>query len=402
MELKIKKYDMSYDEFIEKYHSDDNMDGIGGGSFGDVFKLSAPTGKKFQYPPIKKYKGPIVLKKISLRDKEGNMLGDGDIWFRKKSLEREYFLSRFLAEKSDEYIKRKSKTLKEINKRSYFIKIYAYARLPDCFVEYMELVDGYTLGKIYQAYDHLGERDVCGDLIKRIDESTNEFYIPLFMRLLEGLSIMHSNGIAHSDIKLENVMLEYGNVKYVDYGLTCPFNRVKGVGVDTYKHYKCKEIGGSDPYKSPEHCVNKEKVVILRNMKNYDMWSLGIMMLILIAKAKPTSVFDIDQGIRGLEKQGVKKKKGEIGDQPDKKVITLSDGSEKIMKDLGVIKYYNLSKKNKTKILIQEFFYENKNLFDRVTKIDFKLTLAIMMCLDIDIEKMERYTPNKVLKILTS
>ncbi len=63
-----------------------------------------------------------------------------------------------------------------------------------------------------------------GDLLnfvrkrKKLDEDTARV---LFKQLIEGLGYIHSKGVLHRDIKLDNILLDgKGNVKIADFGVS--------------------------------------------------------------------------------------------------------------------------------------------------------------------------------------
>ena len=63
-----------------------------------------------------------------------------------------------------------------------------------------------------------------GDLLnyvrkrKKLNEATAKL---IFKQLIEGLGYIHSKGILHRDIKLDNILLDgKGNVKIADFGVS--------------------------------------------------------------------------------------------------------------------------------------------------------------------------------------
>ena len=80
---------------------------------------------------------------------------------------------------------------------------------------------------------------------------------------------LHASGIAHCDVKPENMMLEKGNVILIDFGMACFAN-------------KCKGLKGSPLYTSPEMYlagVNKEWENV--NWLKFDVFAVGMSIFFL-------------------------------------------------------------------------------------------------------------------------
>ncbi|KAH8807108.1 kinase-like domain-containing protein [Xylogone sp. PMI_703] len=95
----------------------------------------------------------------------------------------------------------------------------------------------------------------------------------MFKQILTGIAHMHSLGIAHRDIKMDNVVLdEYGNAKIIDFGRA-------GIG----RHLVSGEtelvygLWGSHPYSAPE-CQDEWKY----DPHMADIWSLGVLYISMI------------------------------------------------------------------------------------------------------------------------
>jgi carbon catabolite-derepressing protein kinase len=83
------------------------------------------------------------------------------------------------------------------------------------------------------------------DLVKfrNFDESLCRFY---FKQMLQALDYMHSQGFAHRDLKLENILLQGNfNVKIADFGFAVSMEGIDGDGL----LYKAM---GSKRYMAPE------------------------------------------------------------------------------------------------------------------------------------------------------
>jgi len=99
-----------------------------------------------------------------------------------------------------------------------------------------------------------------------------------FMRqLLAGVAHGHSKGIAHRDLKLENVLLNNeGVVKVIDYGLAHKYSQ-RGDG--TFDRSKpLKETCGSKSYAAPEVLAG-----VGYDGFAADMWSLGVSLFAMLS-----------------------------------------------------------------------------------------------------------------------
>ncbi|PRP74429.1 NUAK family SNF1-like kinase 1-like [Planoprotostelium fungivorum] len=86
------------------------------------------------------------------------------------------------------------------------------------------------------------------------------------------LSGCHTRGIAHRDLKLENIMVDAnGCVFLVDFGLASIMRKVEG------KERPTKDICGSIKYMAPEY-LNRKRVMSTK----MDSWALGVTAYILL------------------------------------------------------------------------------------------------------------------------
>ncbi|ODV92349.1 hypothetical protein CANCADRAFT_15913, partial [Tortispora caseinolytica NRRL Y-17796] len=117
-----------------------------------------------------------------------------------------------------------------------------------------------------------------GDLFDKIqpdvgvDENISQLY---FHQLVSAIGFLHTKGVAHRDVKPENIFLDAnGNLKLGDFGLAYLFkykDRTK----------KSKDPVGSPPYVAPE--VIKGPYDPTRS----DIWSCGIVLIVLLTGCTP-------------------------------------------------------------------------------------------------------------------
>ena len=147
--------------------------------------------------------------------------------------------------------------------------------------------------KLYAVY--LTERKVYivtelvdgGELLDRVTEKgnyTEDDAGHLFRQILSGVAYLHSQGIVHRDLKLENLIMENDRddslVKIADFGLSKFFDR------ETLLQTMC----GSPQYVAPE-VLSVGSDGVHDYTPAVDMWSLGVILFILLSGYSP---FDDD------------------------------------------------------------------------------------------------------------
>jgi len=98
-----------------------------------------------------------------------------------------------------------------------------------------------------------------------------------FKQLVEGVAYCHLAGVAHRDLKLENVLLnEKGQVKVIDFGLSHVYPRTAQGNID--RTTQLRDICGSKSYAAPEVLGGK-------GYDGYaaDMWSLGVCLFAMLS-----------------------------------------------------------------------------------------------------------------------
>jgi len=101
-----------------------------------------------------------------------------------------------------------------------------------------------------------------------------------FRQLIDGVSYMHNIGIAHMDLKLENILVDSINkrIKIIDFGEAKVFH--DSLHISTI--IPDKGLHGSLPYVAPEEFEDKEY-----NPEKVDVWACGIILFEIIYHSFP-------------------------------------------------------------------------------------------------------------------
>lgn len=115
-----------------------------------------------------------------------------------------------------------------------------------------------------------------GELFDHILEQENKVFSEkqakkYMKQLLEALNHMHSQNVAHRDIKAENIMrTQDGQLKFIDFGLASEI-----------KKGNLNHAVGTPSYMSPE-CLNGQP----HNQK-VDMWAMGVLLYVFLSGYMP-------------------------------------------------------------------------------------------------------------------
>lgn len=103
------------------------------------------------------------------------------------------------------------------------------------------------------------------------------YLINNFYHILDALEYMHNLGIAHRDIKLENILLDVKNksVKLIDFGQSFEFKKEN-------EYIYANDICGTEGYFPPEYYTSLEYMP-----DKADVWSCGIVLYNLIYDCMP-------------------------------------------------------------------------------------------------------------------
>jgi len=137
-----------------------------------------------------------------------------------------------------------------------------------------------TLNNIYLVYELVKGHDLCTFMTDRNYEPVGDREArSILKQLVRGLIFCHEQGIAHRDIKLDNILITpEGKTKIIDFGLSTS----KILSTD-----KCRDFVGSPEYAAPEIMGRKPY-----NPFKSDVFSVGVVMYGLLFGEFPFSTAD--------------------------------------------------------------------------------------------------------------
>ncbi|XP_048193488.1 sperm motility kinase 2B-like [Perognathus longimembris pacificus] len=124
-----------------------------------------------------------------------------------------------------------------------------------------------TKERLYLVMEYLDIGDLV-DHLQKVDRMEEEAARPLFWQILRGVKYCHDNGIAHRDLKAENILLDSrGTAKLCDFGLSTRFSP----GEELYR--EC----GTLAYLAPEMLKHQRY-----QGPKVDVWSLGVLLYYMV------------------------------------------------------------------------------------------------------------------------
>ena len=261
---------------------------------------------------------------------------------------------------------------------NFYIKSLQLEKTSNPFLlpEYFFINEDNSYFYIIEKYD--------SDLYKffnKLDENIKNFDLPNILKIIffiiNSIKILHDNNIIHSDLKLENIVLNYDNlyqitdIKIIDFDVSL-FDKIPNYLKNLPEPFD-KILNNKKPRGTRIYMIKNE----LMSFKN-DIYSLGIIIIMLLYK---TIKLDISNNKKKLKEDEIKNKK-EIIKQNGiiKKLSLLKDNIEKKESKIklidNVINYFkkkeqstelkskstNLIKINYLKDLIHNCINTSKNI----------------------------------------
>jgi len=114
-------------------------------------------------------------------------------------------------------------------------------------------------------------------------------YLFVYEQLLDAIQYMHHLGIAHMDVKLENILVNVSSktMKLIDFGQSCVFK----IG-NSKENIKYKDFKGTDTYIAPEMCQNLEY-----DPEKIDIWCCGIVLYNIVYNKLPWMLADEEKDL---------------------------------------------------------------------------------------------------------
>ena len=138
---------------------------------------------------------------------------------------------------------------------------------------YYDAFQDLDLKKIYIVMEYI-EGETIGVAFNRLKmekgKNFNEYLKNVLLTLVKALEFIHSKGIVHGDISMNNIMIrKYSDVPiFIDFGLSC----------DIAIYMQCNGVSGTPSTMDPSLLIEKTK-------KTYnDIWSLAMTIMILLGQ----------------------------------------------------------------------------------------------------------------------
>lgn len=128
---------------------------------------------------------------------------------------------------------------------------------------------------------------------KKLDSNDRNTLIKnISLDILKAIQVLHHNHIAHRDLKLENIKIDFINpsakittIHVIDFGLSCDIDNTHKI----YSEYAKKKVGTPE-YMSPqviENRMNRSQNWKSEYLMASDIWSFGVILYVMVYNNYP-------------------------------------------------------------------------------------------------------------------
>lgn len=160
--------------------------------------------------------------------------------------------------------------------------------------------EGQTNGEKFFIVSEIAENGELFDYVQESEGLKEEIARSLFKELIEAIAYVHSKGVAHRDLKLENIFLDSKvKVKVADFGLMKEFS---GPNAETLKtkcgtlNYMAPELSGQESYDGPP----------------VDIFACGVMLFMMLTSKQPFNEANdiwhqrlVADPVKAMQKRGI-------------------------------------------------------------------------------------------------
>lgn len=133
-------------------------------------------------------------------------------------------------------------------------------------------------------------------ILKQQKRLSKAVAVKVVQQLLRVVCYLHSKGVCHRDIKLENVLVHQNSIRVIDFGFSC------------FSEKALTTHCGTPSYMAPE-IINKEKY----DGKASDIWAVGVLFACLVQGSFPFRAANEKELFRKIRKCDFQLEVGDLG-----------------------------------------------------------------------------------------
>lgn len=158
--------------------------------------------------------------------------------------------------------------VKQMSKRSFEYQTFINLKHEN-IVKALEIIEVEELAFVVTEFAEYGD---VFEYVMTNGLMSVEATLSVFSKVAKAIAYCHSMGIAHCDIKMENVLLSNGSVQLADFGFACNSAIIE----------ESEEFCGTLPYAAPEVVMG-----LKHDAMKADIFSMGVMLYVMLFGAFP-------------------------------------------------------------------------------------------------------------------